>query len=118
MSRVRDRVQKSWRASYSERVACLPFPDRPIDRTILRARIGDDTQLAGGDRVILRLAAPETVQVIDGLRVVAECEAVPVDVVNQLQAENGVASGIVVGQGQLLSTLDVEVEARASGGSP
>jgi len=118
MSKVRDRVRKSWRASYAERVNCLPFLDRPTDRTTLRARLGAGSELADGDRVILRLAAPATVQIIDGLRVVAECDAAPLDLVGHLQADDGIASGIVVGMGQLLPTVDIEVEPGLPGGPP
>ena len=117
MSKVRDRVRKSWRASYAERLDCLPFLDRPTDRITLRARMGDGSGLADGDRVILRLAT-EAVQVIDGLRVVAECDAAPVDLVDQLRADNGIAAGIVVGMGQLLPTVDIELETCLPGGPP
>lgn len=115
LSKVRDRVQKGWRAGYAQRVDVLPFPDYPVDRTTLRARLGTDTSLTRGDRVLLRLVAPASIEVIDGLQVVAECRGIPVDVLNQLHADNGIASGIVVGMGQLLSTLDVEVESAVSG---
>lgn len=117
VSKTRDRVQKTWKASYAKYAdGLLPYPDTPVDREVIRVNVLKPNSLAIGETVLLRLTDASAIEMVDGMRVIGGCIDVPASVLKRFADHHRMAAGNIVAKGQLLSTMDVEIEPAISEG--